>query len=163
MGLFGEKPVAHARRQDVLVGHVLNYAMCQFMMKVFVQNYVAENRTANLDNLLTWISKKGQLDLTDEQQQAQREDRDIAIAHHLMRVTRSNALKELREYGFYENTNRTFSDDEIKETIELAVKVRAILTKSFVTSTPMKLAGVNMPNDPIQYLSGLSKNEFRSS
>jgi hypothetical protein len=66
--------------------------------------------------------------------------------HLLMHLTRTNRLKDLREYGLYEHVRQTFSDTEIGQIIELAAKVRAILAKSWVVPEPLKLAGVNMPD-----------------
>jgi hypothetical protein len=72
-----------------------------------------------------------------------------------MRLTGTNVLKELREYEFYENASRTFSDAEIEKIINLAEAVRNILAKSHthVAPEPMQIAGINMPDglifDPV--------------
>jgi hypothetical protein len=66
-------------------------------------------------------------------------------AHVLMHFVRSNILKDLREYGLYENNNRTFAKKEIEQTPILAYQVRAMLEKSWVTPEPFHLIGVNLP------------------
>jgi hypothetical protein len=150
MGIFGDRANSHAKPQDAVAGHVFNYAQGQFLGKVLAQTYLSEHGwTANPDGLMPWLlsrSKENVVTLTDKQQQEQRECPDIATGHLLMHLTRTNRLKDLREYGLYEHVRQTFSDTEIGQIIELAAKVRAILAKSWVVPEPLKLAGVNMPD-----------------
>ena len=150
MGIFGDRANSHAKRQDALAGHVFNYAQGQFLGRVFAQTYFSEHGlAANPDGLMPWLlsrSKENFLTLTDKQQQEERECPDIATGHLLMHLTRTNRLKDLREYGLYEHVRQTFSDAAIGQIIELAAKVRAILAKSHAIPEPLKLAGVNMPD-----------------
>jgi hypothetical protein len=147
MGIFGKNPNRHAKRQDALAGHVLNFAFGQFISRVLAEACMSEHGSINPDDVIPWILRAKWHGLTDKQKQEQRECPDIATGHLLMHLTRTNLLKDLREYGLYENTSRTFSDGNIKQIIDLAAKVRAILAKSYVVPEPMKLIGVNMPPD----------------
>lgn len=148
MGLFGDKANGHAKRQDALVGHVMNFALSQFDCRLLWENYFAETGSTDTDGFLPWLKQSEPIILTytEKQEQRQREDADIATANQLMGLTRANVLKELREYGLYENTNRAFSDTDIRGIIELAHQVRAILAKSSVVPEPPRMAGVNMPD-----------------
>jgi AbiV family abortive infection protein len=149
MGIFGDRANSHAKRQDALAGHVFNYAQGEFAARVLAQAYFSEHGWTNPDGFMPWLlsrSKQNSVTLTDKQQQEQRECPDIATGHLLMHLTRTNRLKDLREYGLYEHVRQTFSDAEIGQIIELAAKVRAILAKSYVVPEPFKMAGVNMPD-----------------
>ena len=149
MGIFGDRANSHAKRQDALAGHVFNYTQGQFLARVLAQAYFSEHGWTNPDGFMPWLlsrSKQNSVTLTDKQQQEQRECPDIATGHLLMHLTRTNRLKDLREYGLYQHVRQTFSDAEIGQIIELAAKVRAILAKSDVVPKPMQLAGVNMPD-----------------
>jgi hypothetical protein len=147
MGIFGTKANSHAKRQDALAGHVMNFAFSQFMLRVMTEAYVLENGSWSADNFLSWLLQAPLYTLTEKQQREQRQCPDIATANLLMHLTRTNQLKELREYGLYENANRMFSDAEIEQTIKLARQVRSILTRSHVVPEPLQMAGVNMPKN----------------
>jgi AbiV family abortive infection protein len=153
MGIFGDKANSHAKRQDALAGHVMSFAHSQFLIRVLVEAYFAENGSTNPDDFLPWILQSGPYPLTEKQRQEQRQCPDIAAANLLMGLTRANLLKELREYGLYENVNRGFSDAAIKQVIDLVQKVRAMLANSDVLPEPLQLPGVNMPEglvlDPV--------------
>jgi AbiV family abortive infection protein len=153
MGIFGDKANSHARRQDALAGHVFGFAHSQFTIRAMVETYVSQTGATNEGGFLPWLLQPVTRTLTLEQQEAQRQCPDIATANLLIGLTRANVLKELREYGLYENSSRKFSDSEIKRAIELAQDVRAILAKSDVVPEPVQLVGVNMPEglvlDPV--------------
>ena len=90
---------------------------------------------------MPWLlsrSKQNSVTLTDKQQQEQRECPDIATGHLLMHLTRTNRLKDLREYGLYQHVRQTFSDAEIGQIIELAAKVRAILGRIMSSLSPIR-------------------------
>ncbi|MBB4392575.1 AbiV family abortive infection protein [Bradyrhizobium sp. ERR14] len=145
MGLFGSKSNSHARRQDVLAGHVFNFAMAQFAARCLSEGYIAEHGSMNAANFIPWLLQLKNYSLTEKQQEAQGRCPDLATAHLLLHLTRTNFLKHLREYGLYEDVERTFSEAEIAETIELGAKVRVILERSHVVPEPPKIAGINMP------------------
>lgn len=42
MGIFGAKANAHAKRQDALAGHVMNYAFGAFHTRTMAKRYVLE-------------------------------------------------------------------------------------------------------------------------
>jgi hypothetical protein len=145
MGIFGAKANAHAKRQDALAGHVMNYALSSFALRTLAKRFVVECPNGPADEFTGWIIKTHPLAFTESEQADQRSCPNLKTANILMRFVRSNILKELREYGLYEDNARTFSETEIEETIELASNVRAILEKSWVSPEPLQLAGVNMP------------------
>ncbi|MGM4922786.1 hypothetical protein AB8A31_07750 [Tardiphaga sp. 804_B3_N1_9] len=145
MGIFGGKTNAHAKRQDALAGHIMNYAFGSFFVRTMAKRYADEFPSNSTEDIASWIARTQPHSLSDEEQKDQRSCPDIAAAHLLLHFVRSNILKDLREYGLYENNSRAFSDDEIKQTISLAFKVRAMLERSWVTPEPFKLVGVNMP------------------
>jgi hypothetical protein len=154
MGIFGAKANSHAKRQDALAGHVLNYALGKFALTILAEAYVSEHGSMNPDDFMPWLLQIKGLAFTDKQQREKRECPDIAIANFLMHLTRTNLLKELREYGLYENTSETFSDVDIKRTLELAAAVRALLANSYIVPEPMKRVGINMPDvsfDPVTF------------
>jgi hypothetical protein len=108
--------------------------------------YISEAGSWSEDKFLSWILQSAPYALTEKQQQDQRQCPDIATANLLMHLTRTNLLKELREYGFYQNASRVFSNAEIERTLELARQVRSILARSYVVPEPLQMAGINMPN-----------------
>ena len=80
MGLFGKKPNSHAKRQDVLAGHVMNFAFAQFLSRVTVEAYLADRgELKSSDDLLQWLSKR-RISLTEKQEQAQLECPDLVTA-----------------------------------------------------------------------------------
>jgi hypothetical protein len=143
MGIFGANANAHAKRQDALAAHVMNYAFGNFMVRVSADSFTKERQEG--EGFGDWLQRRGQYDLSEEQKLEQRNCPDIAAAHLLMHYVRSNHLKDLREYGFYENTGKRFSDNEVRQTIDLASRVREILSRSWVAPEPMQLVGVNLP------------------
>jgi hypothetical protein len=149
MGIFGSNANLHAKRQDALAGHVFNFVRAQSTSRILAEAYIAEHGSMNPDKFVPWMLQNQPYSLTEKQQEQERECPDIAAGNVLMHFTRTNVLKDLREYGFYENTNREFSDALIRQTMDLAKKVRAILSKSWVVSEPLQLAGVNL--DPATF------------
>lgn len=145
MGLFNQ-PNRHAKRQDALVAHVLNFAIAQTAAIFYSEKYAQEHGAVTDDgHYLNWFSKNSSLALTEEQQQRWLQSPNLKTAHRLLHLTRTGVLKGLREYGSYENTERAFSENEVHHVLELASKVRVILGNSFVASEPPEMAGVNMP------------------
>jgi hypothetical protein len=148
MGIFGENANAHAKRQDALASHIMNYAFGQYVLTVMSKRFALEGGTSE-EEFLSWLIRTAPHDFSDEEEQEQRECPNIAAANLLMRVVRTNQLKELREYGLYENTNKRFSEAAVKQTIELAAKVREMLAMSWVVPEALRLAGVNMPEGQV--------------
>lgn len=147
MGIFGDKANAHAKRQDALAGHVMNYAFGAFFTRIMAKRFAQQGSGKPAEDLVTWLMRTQPHELTDEEQLDQRSCPDIAAAHMLLHFARTNTLKDLREYGLYESNNRTFSDDEVERTIDLAWRVRGMLEKSWVIPEPFQLIGVNLPKD----------------
>lgn len=147
MGLF-DKRNSHAKRQDALAGHVLNSAIARFWSKILVGAYAAEHGALDDDQqFMNWLSSGNKsFELSVEQQEEWANCPELAAAHRLLHLTRTGALKALREYGLYEDGKRQFSDAEIKLVLDLASKVRAILARSIVFPEAPKMAGVNMPH-----------------
>lgn len=144
MGIFGDRANAHAKRQDALAGHVMNYAFGSFHNRTMGKRYAIEYKNKPSEDFTTWLLLKKPFNLTEEEQADQRSCPDIKAAHILMHFVRTNVLKDLREYGLYEHNARTFTENEIEQTIKLAARVRAMLEKSWVIPRPFELAGVNM-------------------
>jgi hypothetical protein len=68
----------------------------------------------------------------------------MATAQLLLDAVRTNRLKELREYGLYEDATQPFSEAAVGQAIELADKVRDILTRSWAAPEVIQVAGINM-------------------
>jgi hypothetical protein len=109
------------------------------------KRYAIEFRDKPTEDFTVWLLRKKSFHFTEEEQADQRSCPDIKAAHILMHFVRTNVLRDLREYGFYEHNARTFTEMEIEQKIELAACVRAMLEKSWVIPEPFKLVGVNMP------------------
>lgn len=71
----------------------------------------------------------------------------MQAASLLMQLVREERLKEIREFGLYDNTEARFSTAAIEKVIDLTDIVRGILIESRndITPKPLKMAGVNMP------------------
>ena len=145
MGIFGIKANAHAKRQDALAGHVMNYAFGAFHTRIMAKRYVLELGSNPSEDFVAWLIRTKHRQLTDDELLDEKSCPDIKTANILMHFVRSNILKDLREYGLYEDNARVFTKQQIEQAIDLASKVRAILEKSWVSPEPFQLAGVNMP------------------
>ena len=145
LGLFGNNANAHAKRQDALAAHVLNFAFGQFMLRVFSVRYARQRKPDDTENFIEWLIRTAPHDLTEEEQLEQKTCPDIATGHILLNAVHTNRLKDLREFGLYENANHEFSIAAIGQTLDLAKGVRSILAKSWVTPEVCRLAGINMP------------------
>jgi hypothetical protein len=143
MGIFGEKANAHAKRQDALAAHVMNYAFGNFMMKTSMDSFTQTRLEG--EDFGAWLIRRGPYKLSEKEKLEERRCPDIAVAHILMHFVRSNRLKDLREFGLYENTGKEFSDDEVRKAIGLTSRIREILSRSWVAPEVMQLVGVNMP------------------
>ena len=142
MGIFGDggerscKAARHFSGTRSLTTHRAS-SWREFSRRPIFRNTVGQILTASCLGYCRG-AKQNSVTLTDKQQQEQRECPDIATGHLLMHLTRTNRLKDLREYGLYQHVRQTFSDAEIGQIIELAAKVRAILAKSDVVPEPMQ-------------------------
>jgi hypothetical protein len=143
MGIFGANANAHAKRQDALAAHVMNFAFGQFAVETLSERFVQEGRDG--EEFTSWLIRTQPYLLSEKQKLEQRQCPEIAAAHVLMHLVRTNRLKDLREFGLYENTDKKFTDDEIRQTIGLTSRVRQILSKSWVVPEVMQLKGVNLP------------------
>jgi hypothetical protein len=145
LGLFGDKANAHAKRQDALAAHVFNWTMGrlgdQFCWEIFIE----KTGCRDTNQFLQWLKTAVPIEFKEEQKQRMRKDHELQMAGLLMRLTKENRLKDLREYGLYENSKSRFSDSAIKQVIELADVVRQILLKSReeITSQPMEVLDWN--------------------
>ncbi|MTV12501.1 MULTISPECIES: hypothetical protein [Bradyrhizobium] len=147
MGIFGAKANAHAKRQDALAGHVMNYAFGAYAGRIMAKRLAVDGVAE--ENVVEYMLRTQPHHFTDEEQALQGSCPDIEAAQRLMHYVRSNMLRDLREFGLYENNNRTFSTDEIAHMLELASRVRGILRRSWVTPEPFGLVGVNIPEGAI--------------
>jgi AbiV family abortive infection protein len=143
MGIFGKNANAHARRQDALVSHVMNYAFGHFLTTILSRRFVLE-RSADEDPL-DWLIRTTPHRISDEEKKQRRECPNIAAAQLLMHLVRTNQLKELREYGQYENTENQFCEAAIMQVLDLAARVREMLADSWVVPEAFGLRGVNIP------------------
>jgi hypothetical protein len=162
MGIFGDRANAHSKRQDALAAHVLNVAMgdltIDFLWEIFLDK---THGCCDGDKFLQWIQRSMPVEFTAEQKQRMKDSRELNAASLLMHLVRQDHLKKLREYGLYENSKFRFSTESIQKVIELAGQVRAILMRSaeLVTSEPMKLAGINMPDNQFLDLANLCRKD----
>jgi hypothetical protein len=147
IGIFGDRANAHAKRQDALGAHVLNYVMGLETARCLWEEYFEKTRSndADLDTFLKWLRTRRPIEFSAAQQERQRNNPDIVAANALMRAVSTHRSQHLREYGLYENVARTFSDASVGEIIELAARVREILSRAPVLPETMQIAGINMP------------------
>jgi hypothetical protein len=152
MGIFGDSSNAHSRRQDALAAHVLNVAMGDltndFLWEIFLDK---THGCCDHDKFLQWLQKSAPIAFRAEQKQRMKDSPELKAASLLMHLVRQDHLKKLREYGLYENSKFEFTPESILKVIALAGQVRAILVRSpeLVTPGPMRLPGVNMPDNQI--------------
>jgi hypothetical protein len=121
----------------------MNFALGQFIVQTFSERFFKEGRDG--EEFTSWLIRTVPLELSEKQKLEQRQCPEIAAAQLLMRLVRTNRLKDLRECGLYENTDKKFTDDEIMQTIGLTSRVRQILSKSWVVLEVMQHIGVNLP------------------
>ena len=147
IGIFGDRANAHAKRQDALAAHVLNFVMGQQSAYCLWERYFEETKSADCDpdTFLKWLLACGPIEFTPAQKERERNSPDVIAANALMQAVSTQRLKHLREYGLYENAARTFSDASVGEIIELAARVREILSRAPVLPETMGIAGINMP------------------
>ena len=56
MGIFGKRANSHAKRQDALAGHVMNFALGQFTLRVMAEVYVSRDHSGKRRRLFTVAS-----------------------------------------------------------------------------------------------------------
>src|SRR5262249_59985978 len=98
----------------------------QFCWEIFFE----KTGCGDANQFLQWRKTAGPIEFKEEQKERMRKDRELQMAGLLMRFAKENRLKNLREYGLYANSKIRFSDNAIKQVIELADVVRQILQKS---------------------------------
>ena len=145
MGLFGDKANAHAKRQDALAAHVFNWAMGRLGDQFCWELFVEKTGCGDTKQFLQWLQTTAPIEFKEEQKQRMRKDHELQMAGLLLRLTKENRLRDLREYGLYENSKSRFSDSAIKQAIELADVVRQMLLKSReeIASQPMEVLDWN--------------------
>lgn len=143
MGIFGKSKNLHATRQDALAAHIMNYAFGQFLTTILARRFVLERRID--EDPLDWLIRTSPHRLSDEEKKQQRECPNLAAAQLLMHLVRTSQLKELREYGHYENTTYQFSEAVLRQVLDLAARVREMLRDSWVVPEAYGFRGVNIP------------------
>ena len=129
---------------NVAMGDLSN----QFLWEIFLDK---TRGCGDGQKFLQWLQKCVPIEFRDEQKQRMKDSPEMKAASFLMHLVRQDHLKKLREYGSYENSKFGFSRESIERVIDLAQQVRRILMRSpeLVTSEPMGVAGVNMPENEI--------------
>jgi hypothetical protein len=145
IGIFGEKANAHAKRQDALAAHVLNFALGAQTVMCLAEKYYEETEGADPEGILEWAKTALSIEFSPAQKKRMKECPDVVVAYKLMDAVKTSHLKSLREYGLYEDTGVMFSDASVGEMIVLTAKVREILSRAPILSETMKIAGINMP------------------
>ena len=141
MGLFGDKANAHAKRQDTLAAHVLNWTMGQLTNQFCWEIFVDKTGCGGSVKFLQWLKTAVPLEFKDDQKQRMKENHELRMAGLLMKMVKENHLQRLRELGLYSNSAFNVSDNAIEQVIELAEVVRGILATSRygVTPEPMQI------------------------
>jgi AbiV family abortive infection protein len=150
MDIFGKGANKHAKRQDALAAHVHYFAGHDLLLRTLFQNFIAANDETLLPNdveqlreaFTSWL--KEPRELTEAQSKEYDNYPDVAAARQLLQAVRTNKLQELREYGLYQDV-KPFSDDEVREALRLATKIREILSRSYNAPNAPRIAGINMP------------------
>lgn len=148
MGIFGDKANAHAKRQDALAGHVYSFTLGQITLKFAFETFYKKTGCCDPEKLAQWFCKNGRPPgFTEEQKQRMKDNKEMKAATLLMKIVREGRLKNLREYGLYENSEFRYSTAAIEQVIDLTAIVRDILIESRddVMPEPMQMAGINMP------------------
>lgn len=147
MGIFGKKANAHAKRQDVVAGHVFNFAVGRVTTQFAFEIFYGKTGCGDTERFLSWLANATPLEFTEEQKQRMKTDKHVQAAALLMQFVREGRLKVLREFGLYEDSEARFSSAAIQQVIELAETVKDILVESRrdIVPEPMELAGVNFP------------------
>lgn len=130
MGVFGKRANAHGKRQDALASHVLNWKTWELTQGFCWEIFIKRTGCGDAKQFLQWLQSAVPLEFTAEQKQRMKDDHELKTAGLLMKLTKENRLKELREFGLYENANFRFSDAAILQVLDLADTVRQVLLKS---------------------------------
>jgi hypothetical protein len=146
LGLFGHKPNAHAKRQDALAAHVLHCGLA-VAGSIACWAFAEQMEGTNLDyeqyeewrknrlhdfkeNLDEWLVNVRDLMFTDAQRKVMNEHPYMKAANLLLGLARMNRLQQLREFGLYENVETKFSDEAVRQVLELASVVHVMLKQS---------------------------------
>jgi len=147
LGLFGDKPNAHARRQDALVAHVyhiaggaaMNYlarwifaeetAGSKFDFEQF-EEWWNNNPELDVEKFYEWLGDGRKFKFSDAQMKVVNEHPWIKAGNSLLDLARKNRLQQLREFGLYENVGAKFSDEVIGQVLELSAAVHVLLKQS---------------------------------
>ena len=131
LGIFGEKANAHGRRQDALAGHILNYALGSLTIPFLFEVFYAKTGCCDAEQFTQWLKFAPMpMEFTAEQKQRMKVSKEMKAASLLMQMVRENRLKELREFGLYEDSKFRFSTASIQQVVELAETVKDILIDS---------------------------------
>ena len=145
MGIFGGRANAHAKRQDALAAHVMNFVLSELTTNMMFEHFYEKTGCGDHDKFLQWLTWAVPFEFTEAQKRRLKDSPDMKTASLLMESVRQNRLQKLREYGFYENTELKFSDKVVQQVLELTEKVRVLLARSWVSPEPIQIAGINMP------------------
>jgi hypothetical protein len=148
MGLFGDKANAHSTRQDALAAHVFGWKMGnyaeQFTAEIFTRRTMG---CCDIDQYHRWLTRSTPISFSTEQKDRMRDDRELSAAGFLMRLTRQNRLRDLREFGTYQDSNCRFSDAAVHQVIELAGAISKMVetSRDRIAPAPIKLFDPNWP------------------
>ena len=126
------------------MAYVLTTVTSEFAFEIFF------NKTGcgDIDKFTHWFTSGPKpIEFTAAQKQRMRDNADFKAANLLLSMARDRRLKQLREFGLYENVEYMFSDAAVGQTLDLAERIQRILVKSrdFPLPEPLKIAGINMP------------------
>jgi hypothetical protein len=159
MGLFGDKANAHAKRQDALASHVMGYVSTKMTRQFLFEIFFKKTGCCDFEKFMQWLFEGPKpIPFTDEQLQRMYGSVEMKSADLLLKLVRSNRLKQVREFGLYEHVDVGFSDAAIGQVLELAESIQQILAKSRDVPLPAapQIAGINMawevwkPSEPKQ-------------
>lgn len=149
IGIFGSQANAHAKRQDALAANIMNFVLSSLVVTFLAERYVLETGARNADHFLEWAIKQKSVKITDEQKQRMRESKELRIASILLDMAQKNRLKSMREFGFYANSDQTFSQSTLNEFMDVVLQVRQIFVESrkWIMSETIGIAGINMSTE----------------
>ena len=136
IGIFGKKANAHAKRQDIIAGHVFNFAVGRLTTQFAFEIFCRKTGCGDTERFISWLASATPLEFTEEQKQRMKADKHVQAAALLMQFVREGRLKVLREFGLYEDSEARFSSAAVQQVIELAETVKDILVESRLDSTP---------------------------
>jgi hypothetical protein len=124
LGLFGDRPNAHARRQDTLASQISAYLYSKIALQRLVEHWMKDANDVTPKAFMDWL--EGPLPKPDMQFLPGETD-FVDKVHHLIG---SGRLKEIREHGFYNDaTLQGILDNEISELVSTAEELHSLVSK----------------------------------